>query len=535
MKKARRESPQGVLLHKLGFCSKSKNLVGALQLYDEAKRDGVKLGVDHYNVMLYLCSLGVEGFVELGVERGFEIYKGMQVGNVAPNEATFTSVARLAVMREDPEMAFGLVKEMKSCGILPKLRSYGPALFGFCGKKMADKAYEVYAHMGELGVVAEEDEIRALLKVSVEVRNVDKVYEMLHRLRVTVRQVAEESAKVVEEWFGSTSAAEVGEENWDVMKIKEGVVKGGGGWHGQGWLGKGEWKVVRTEMDDTGVCGCCREKLVCIDIDPRETAKFSTSLTKLACEREVKAGFLPFQEWLQRHGPFDAVVDGANIGLSSQQSFNFSQINKVVNQLRNISPSKKSPLVILHRSRVVGGPALNPRNKKLLEDWKKSGALYATPPGSNDDWYWLYAAVSCRSLLVTNDEMRDHLFQLLGTSFFPRWKEKHQVRITVSREGLKLHMPPPYSIVIQESEQGSWHVPTVTGDDLEVPRQWLCATRTGAPLNIVRRLEVEDVFLEDITLFANQIAYTQIQHFENTTQHLTCTKLIVEVESVDRI
>ena len=46
--------------------------------------------------------------------------------------------------------------------------------------------------------------------------------------------------------------------------------------------------------------------------------------------------------------------------------------------------------------------------------------------------YWLYAAVHCNCLLVTNDEMRDHLFQLLGTSFFPRWKEKHQV----------LHLPP---------------------------------------------------------------------------------------------
>jgi hypothetical protein len=41
--------------------------------------------------------------------------------------------------------------------------------------------------------------------------------------------------------------------------------------------------------------------------------------------------------------------------------------------------------------------------------------------------YWLYAAVCYKCLLVTNDEMRDHLFQLLGTSFFPRWKEKHQV------------------------------------------------------------------------------------------------------------
>ena len=33
------------------------------------------------------------------------------------------------------------------------------------------------------------------------------------------------------------------------------------------------------------------------------------------------------QEWLQRHGPFDAVVDGANVGLINQHSFKFSQVS----------------------------------------------------------------------------------------------------------------------------------------------------------------------------------------------------------------
>lgn len=47
--------------------------------------------------------------------------------------------------------------------------------------------------------------------------------------------------------------------------------------------------------------------------------------------------------------------------------------------------------MVLHRSRVTGGPAQNPKNKKLLENWKKSGALYATPPGSNDDWYAFFS------------------------------------------------------------------------------------------------------------------------------------------------
>ena len=33
------------------------------------------------------------------------------------------------------------------------------------------------------------------------------------------------------------------------------------------------------------------------------------------------------QDWLQEHGPFDAVVDGANIGLINNHSFNFTQVS----------------------------------------------------------------------------------------------------------------------------------------------------------------------------------------------------------------
>lgn len=236
-------------------------------------------------------------------------------------------------------------------------------------------------------------------------------------------------------------------------------------------------------MDESGVCGCCGEKLVCIDIDPVETENFATSLWNLACQKEVKTDFIGFQEWLICHGPFEAVIDGANVGLFNQQDFSFFQLNSIVKGIQRMSPSKKLPLIVLHSRRVRGGLAEKPSNKKLLESWRRSGALYSTPHGSNDDWYWLYAAVICKCLVLTNDEMRDHLFQLLGTSFFPRWKEKHQVRLTNSKRGPVFHMPPPYSIVIQESKAGSWHVPIGTDkDDIETNRQWICATRpTGTP------------------------------------------------------
>ncbi|KAL7148783.1 hypothetical protein ABFS83_06G202800 [Erythranthe nasuta] len=483
-KKARREAPEMILRVKLDLCSKDGNFTEAFCLYNEARANGVQLNVHHYNVLLYLCcpnrDVSKEGEGNLTMlDRGFEIFKQMGIDKVEPNEATFTNLSRLAAAKEDPRLAFDLVKQMTEHGIVPKLRSYGPALFGFCKKGMADEAYEVDFHMRGNGVLPEETELTALLRVSSEFKKEGKVYEMIHRLRTTVRQVSEETAATITDWFKSKIASEIGEDKWDVEKVRKGFLEGGGGWHGQGWLGKGDWRVVRTTMDDCGVCRSCGEKLVCIDIDPKETEKFAELLATLASQKEARTNFAKFQEWLQRQGPFDAVVDGANLGLANKHTFSFSQIARVVNELRQISPSKKLPLIILHQGRVSGGPAQNPNNKRLLESWKKGGSLYATPQGSNDDWYWLYAAVSCKCLLVTNDEMRDHLFNLLGNNFFPRWKEKHQARLKPSGDGLlSLHMPPPYSHVIQESKQGNWHIPTVTGDDLETPRQWICATRT---------------------------------------------------------
>ncbi|KAJ1394653.1 Tetratricopeptide-like helical domain superfamily [Sesbania bispinosa] len=488
-RKAAQESPEGVLQSQLNQCSRAGDVVEALHLYDEARKMGVILNLDHYNKLLYLCSLSPSSVQtdenmtgasvsHLGLERGFEIFQQMLNDRVQPNEATFTNAARLAAAKEDPEMAFELLKQMKNAAIAPKLRSYGPALYGFCKRGDAEKAYEVDADMIESGIVAEEPELSALLEISVNAKNEDKVYEILHRLRATLRQVSESTLQIIEDWFNSEYATNIGKKNWDANMVREGFVRGGGGWHGEGWLGSGQWKVVKTHVNDDGMCLSCGEKLVSIDIDPKETENFAASLSKLACEKEAKANFNHFQKWLERHGPFDAVVDGANVGLANVQNFSFYQLNSVVQKLRQISPSKRLPLIILHVNRVNGGPAQSPNNRRLIENWKQNGVLYATPQGSNDDWYWLYAAVSCKCLLLTNDEMRDHLFQLLGSSFFPRWKEKHQVRISGSSRGASLVMPPRYSIVIQESANGSWHVPTVTSDDHEIPRKWLCATRS---------------------------------------------------------
>ena len=146
------------------------------------------------------------------------------------------------------------------------------------------------------------------------------------------------------------------------------------------------------------------------------------------------------------------------------------------------SPTHSRPLVVLHHKRTRDGPASAPVAQQILRRYWDASALYTTPTGSNDDWYWLYAAVSHGALLVTNDEMRDHLFQLLGTDFFPKWKERHQVRYSFSLDGPQLHMPPPYSQVLQESAEGAWHFPEAGN-----PIRWLCVTRPATDSTSLKR------------------------------------------------
>ncbi|CAL9101085.1 unnamed protein product [Musa textilis] len=407
--------------------------------------------------------------------RGLEIYEKMRVDKVPMSEAALTSVARVAMSMGNGDMAFEIVKQMKPRGVTPKLRSYGPALLTFCNDGDVDKAFEVEAHMSQNGVHPEEPELEALMRASVAARRGEKVYYLLHKLRTNVRLVSPSTAAVVEAWFRSSAASRLGKRKWDVQAVAEGIENGGGGWHGQGWLGKGKWNVSHTGVSAEGVCMACGDKLVTIDLDPIETENFAKSVASLANKRERNSNFP--QKWLDYYGPFEAVVDAANVGLFSQRRFSINKVNAVVNAMRQKLPMKKWPLIIVHNKRLTGRKMNELLNMKLLEKWKYADAIYGTPTGSNDDWYWLYAAIKCKCLIVTNDEMRDHIFQVLGNDFFPRWKERHQVHFSFHEGSFEFDMPPPCSIVIQENERGHWHIPISTVQEQERERTWLCVTR----------------------------------------------------------
>ncbi|KAI3450695.1 hypothetical protein Pfo_007360 [Paulownia fortunei] len=486
-RKKQKLTPEAQFRSTLDHCSKTRNLSAAISLYESSASPTLTL--NNLNSFLYICSnsLSDPETRDPAIDFGFKLFHHHNNENVKPNEATLTAVARLAAAKGDGDYAFELAKSVKNYAVAPKLRTFVPALICFCGGGAADKAYEVEEHVESVGLQLEEPELAALLKVSVETERENKVYEYLHKLRGTLRGVDGSTVAIIESWFRGKKAAEVGLVSLDQDRVKEAIMRNGGGWHGLGWLGEGEWVLRRSNVASDGWCCACREQLVCVDIDRAETEKFAQSVASLAMERELQSNFNEFQDWLEQHSEYETVVDGANIGLYQQNfaegGFSIAQLDAVVKEVH--SRSKKWPLVVLHNKRVRS--LLEDASKReLIEEWMDQGVLYGTPYGSNDDWYWLYAAVKLKCLLLTNDEMRDHIFELLGSYFFFRWKERHQVRYTFMKGILKLIMPPSYSLIIQESEKGSWHVPLAGEASDESSRIWLCVTRSGSP-------EVEEI------------------------------------------
>ena len=102
-KKKTPQTPEAKFQFELNSCSKSKDLRGAISLYEAAISSNTRLNQHHFNALLYLCSNSVNdaSMKDTALDPGFRILNHMTSLGINPNEATITAVARLAVAKGD--------------------------------------------------------------------------------------------------------------------------------------------------------------------------------------------------------------------------------------------------------------------------------------------------------------------------------------------------------------------------------------------------------------------------------------------------
>ena len=137
------------------------------------------------------------------------------------------------------------------------------------------------------------------------------------------------------------------------------------------------------------------------DLEAPEWATFAAGIADLARQREKHPkDFALFQDWLSQHGPYNVIVDGANVALYGQNfaegGFSFAQLAQCLDLVQRDLPGAK-PLVFLHQSRLKHPLAKQPGAALLVQRLQAEHQLYSTPFGSNDDWW---VASACPAALM---------------------------------------------------------------------------------------------------------------------------------------
>ncbi|GMH37364.1 hypothetical protein BSKO_05237 [Bryopsis sp. KO-2023] len=388
-----------------------------------------------------------------------EVFEYMKDGQMLNSEMGFTAQARLAACHGDAEQAFEFLDKMLEQRIPGKLRMFTPALVCYAVLGNIEGALKVEKRIKGENLDLTELEFRLLLEACATSGSYDQFATLLASVGKERTFLEESTVEHIMRYFKSGRADEA-------------FAKGAP------HEGKEMWAVKHVDVSPDGYCDLAGGKVAPIDLEEADWGKFLDGVKQIALDREKNNAFSVYLNWLERNGPFDIIVDGANVAMHGQNFegafFRFNQIECLMHMLATEFPQRRA-LVILHVGRLHGGPAKDPKAQQLINSLRSSGQLYSTPVGSNDDWYWLYAAIKAQGngLVVSNDECRDHSFQLLAPKYFLKWKERHLVRFGIHKDRFKgmmadFRLPAPYTPCTQQLYNGTWMIPCVGG-------KWLCA------------------------------------------------------------
>lgn len=435
----------------------------AWDAFEDARRsEAYALAPHSCNVLLHMCAGGAGAWTAglaheecARAKEADEVVKYMEARRVMMSEMSYTALARVRAAAGDVEGALDAARALKEEKLTPKVRTYACALHASAKKGDLEKMEAVEAMLRDEGLLPTELEFMAMLRAYRAAEAFDGGFAMLRRMRTEIRSPSDEMSEELRAWFSAVPGWSVADE----VRVDDAGAA-----------------VAVLAMEEKRV----ELQLKAISLTEEERADLLAGIAKLACEREAQSEFDNFMNWLNvKKDGMNAIVDGANVGMYNQNfstsGMNFNQVEKVLVELRKRAKEGDAPpIAFLHQRRVEGGPARKPHNQALLAKWDGAGELFTTAHGSNDDWYWLYAAVHAgdKAFLVTNDECRDHVFQMLPSpKLFYRWKERHQVRFTITAGEVELDYPAVFTTCMQEADDSSWWM--FPQED----ESWLCACK----------------------------------------------------------
>ncbi|KAE9462832.1 hypothetical protein C3L33_05266, partial [Rhododendron williamsianum] len=342
-KKGKGNPPEVMLKLGLDRCSKMGDVLGALILYDLARREGVRMDQSHYTILLYLCSSAATGGVQTAKSgsggRSSSTLDPIGKVSTSDTEVSGKFVASLDQWIDSGAMEMDYIWVLTEVGnenydILFRLKEIGMVYNGKSNPQVKDGRNDIGIGDSESGDIKDGDNTKKLdIGAS---STMIKEYALLRGFEICNRMCCNE-VPMNEASF--TSVARL------CMALGDGDMA---------------FFIVK-QMKPRGV-------------NPR-LRSYDPALSAFCNSGDVDKAFSVEQHMLE-HGVYPEEPElGALL-----------KVNAVVNGVHPLLPSKKWPLIVFYHRRLTGYQLDKPVCMELIDKWKTVDALYATPTGSNDDW-----------------------------------------------------------------------------------------------------------------------------------------------------
>lgn len=447
------------------------NLIDAINSYHTAKLKDIYPPKDIFNNFLaFAAGLGEQGSGSYppraheppsDIEAAFEIYEDAKKKGASLSEASYSGLIRCCALNNRKEDGLQLLHEMLAIPLTPRNRTYSALLNSYCHAGNKEISLNLFHELSEKYhlPVLERDYI-SLLHLASIYNDSNLFYSMLHSMMedILIPQ-SSELWKILIQWFSMPTR----NEKYSILKSK--IISE------DGLLEECEYKLKSIELTKENKLQLLLQIEKTIIGDPHECATTSTSSTNTRqqdgqpkTKKRVNRIMTSHEKWNEFKAWIDlleneiteysqqysclgkdkyVLIDGANVGFYQQNyanapnHVNYHQIQAIVTYFQSIN---MIPIVILH-CRHIAPETVPSHCLELINYWKSSNnknnspnlRFYFTPGGYNDDIFWLYSTVKLDIHIVTNDEMRDHHFQMLSPKWFIRWKDRHQIHFTFGK------------------------------------------------------------------------------------------------------
>lgn len=277
------------------------------------------------------------------------------------SEAVYASLIRICSIGGDVARAQELLGDMKGRGLEPRLRCYSPILFAMAHTGQAQGAAAIAGEVEGAKLVLTQIEYAALLRAFALAGDHAGVQSVLCRIAESVPHCDSLLAAEIRDYFtGRTeearAAARAGKEveppeAWHSVSGIPATTFVGSSGSGAPILSPWPWRVHSSTVDpSTALCATTGKAMPSVDISLEAKKALMEQCVSLLATPKQRSMFAHFQDFLSRHGPFDVVVDGANVGFNNQNfsdgAFSYTQVDAVV---KSFARKGYKVLLVLHK------------------------------------------------------------------------------------------------------------------------------------------------------------------------------------------